>query len=762
MYSTTCLTCKSVVQRPASFYELEVSIVEDVGLVSALKDMMKSEALEGDNKYMCSTCNSKQNAKRQLKITEWPRCLNIHVNRFVFDMKTMTKKKVSAPLLFPKWMDMGPLGGSNIIYDLKAVLLHQGLSANSGHYIARVYDEEKEIWISCDDEEVIQLKDAQFELGTSQQSTVILGKKEFSSKTAYGLMYVKRGDVVQKYDPVPESILVASEGQNAKDELESNILQKLDDERKELDKVRKQEYEHLFSIWSTRPFDTEVSYLSSKSLKEVLKLGTADLVQQEEDLSFQNVEKGLLVTSNDLLCSHSKISPDMINKFKRISSVGMEKLESLGFNFEPRLTSNDFCDVCFREILVNRADTIAHSNNLEILDKKSKGMKYYISKAWLTEYRKKVPFDGKVVSPSEYEHDVYCKHKKLVLESEKKASLISKAFLMLLKKMFTTFTTLDKNAIECQDCLVAELGNDVNEPERILLQDEQKVLKRIFGGRALVLEEETLYFIIPTVFVNQWRTYLKSMKIADKVSSMDCSVLFCEHKMGLDDRFVNGKAGDHLGTVITDIEWTVFSDRYLIQGAPMTLVGTEICRNVVFTYKPHVCIECRDKKRQEYEFAKITIVKRQAKSESSGGRSSKRSRGSLSAAKRVAVEVNITPSTSVRDLMVNLITKFHVPPLYQKLYRNEIELTDGDLKMEELGIFPGEELEIELFEQDDKAFEGIEVLMVDDTDHMDIEVGFAGTGLYFGANEMWNCKTCTLVNNQTDLVCVACEQPKAT
>ena len=66
------------------------------------------------------------------------------MNRFVFDAKSMMKRKVSKILEFPKELDMGDFvdcseKGSDI-YDLSAVLLHNGPSTNCGHYIARVYD----------------------------------------------------------------------------------------------------------------------------------------------------------------------------------------------------------------------------------------------------------------------------------------------------------------------------------------------------------------------------------------------------------------------------------------------------------------------------------------------------------------------------------------------------------------------------------------------------------------------------------------------
>lgn len=52
------------------------------------------------------------------------------------------KKKLNTQLQFPEKLDMAPYlrvvgnnASSNVVYNLFAVLLHKGPSANSGHYV---------------------------------------------------------------------------------------------------------------------------------------------------------------------------------------------------------------------------------------------------------------------------------------------------------------------------------------------------------------------------------------------------------------------------------------------------------------------------------------------------------------------------------------------------------------------------------------------------------------------------------------------------
>lgn len=53
------------------------------------------DRLEGDNKYFCSRCNSKQDALRIPVPTAMPPVINMHLARYEYDPITYQKKKVS-------------------------------------------------------------------------------------------------------------------------------------------------------------------------------------------------------------------------------------------------------------------------------------------------------------------------------------------------------------------------------------------------------------------------------------------------------------------------------------------------------------------------------------------------------------------------------------------------------------------------------------------------------------------------------------------
>jgi ubiquitin C-terminal hydrolase len=99
------------------------------------------------SRYLCSNCNTLQDATRRVELNELPPILHISLLRFVFDLVSLERKKSKHTLSFPETIDMGQFvsgpanAGRQYIYQLRGVLLHKGASAYHGHYEAEVFDE---------------------------------------------------------------------------------------------------------------------------------------------------------------------------------------------------------------------------------------------------------------------------------------------------------------------------------------------------------------------------------------------------------------------------------------------------------------------------------------------------------------------------------------------------------------------------------------------------------------------------------------------
>ncbi len=71
---------------PSKFYELNLNVKGNKTIQDCLKEFMKKEILDGDNKYSCAVCQEKQDAERFISITELPPVLNLQLMRFYYDV----------------------------------------------------------------------------------------------------------------------------------------------------------------------------------------------------------------------------------------------------------------------------------------------------------------------------------------------------------------------------------------------------------------------------------------------------------------------------------------------------------------------------------------------------------------------------------------------------------------------------------------------------------------------------------------------------
>ncbi|XP_059820473.1 ubiquitin carboxyl-terminal hydrolase 35-like isoform X1 [Hypanus sabinus] len=123
---------------------------------------LSPEVLSGDNRYYCNKCTSLQEAEKVVELTGNPHYLILTLLRFSFDLATMKRRKildnVSVPLVLKlpiriNSKDGHKICGKNqqykignwspfvedtmymsIVYDLCSVVVHSGISSESGHY----------------------------------------------------------------------------------------------------------------------------------------------------------------------------------------------------------------------------------------------------------------------------------------------------------------------------------------------------------------------------------------------------------------------------------------------------------------------------------------------------------------------------------------------------------------------------------------------------------------------------------------------------
>ncbi|BGP05993.1 hypothetical protein JCM10049v2_001812 [Rhodotorula toruloides] len=214
-YGTQCLSCKNKSAHPSTFFELEVNLTKNCKLEDRISASLASEKLEGDNQYFCENCGKKRDALRYTELAELPPVLHVSLLRFVWDMETGERSKSQHAMTYPLQIDMGQYlprdahgNKREVWYDLKGVLMHKGVSAHHGHYVAQVYDESQSKWFLFDDEAVSPIDDLNSPTTYDEDEAPVSSKKRPSkgftrdergnilpkSKDAYMLVYTRRRD----------------------------------------------------------------------------------------------------------------------------------------------------------------------------------------------------------------------------------------------------------------------------------------------------------------------------------------------------------------------------------------------------------------------------------------------------------------------------------------------------------------------------------------------------------------------------------------
>ncbi|RLN26492.1 hypothetical protein BBJ28_00010421 [Nothophytophthora sp. Chile5] len=136
-YVTKCLHCKNKSMRPSSYYEISLHIKGHKDVEECIGSYLSAEVLDGENKYFCEHCDSKQCAERFLELNPraLPPTLMVHLMRFVYDANAGRKKK----LMVRRSGHAAAFGnGDDAVYRLSGYLSHRGKSADVGHYTASV------------------------------------------------------------------------------------------------------------------------------------------------------------------------------------------------------------------------------------------------------------------------------------------------------------------------------------------------------------------------------------------------------------------------------------------------------------------------------------------------------------------------------------------------------------------------------------------------------------------------------------------------
>uniref|UniRef100_A0A8C0JCT9 Ubiquitin carboxyl-terminal hydrolase 48 n=1 Tax=Chelonoidis abingdonii TaxID=106734 RepID=A0A8C0JCT9_CHEAB len=613
-YVTVCNQCGRESKLISKFYELELNIQGHKQLTDCITEFLKEEKLEGDNRYFCETCQSKQNATRKIRLLSLPCTLNLQLMRFVFDRQTGHKKKLNTYIGFSELLDMEPFMEQKdgvYIYELSAVLIHRGVSAYSGHYIAHVKDPQTGEWYKFNDEDIEKMEGKKLQLGIeedlepskSQTRKPKCGKGTHCSRNAYMLVYRLQTREKSLTAEVPTFLQELVERDNCKFEEWCN---EMSDMRKQSVVRGKIKHEEVKELYQRLPAEAGCPYefVSLEWLQKWLDESTPPKP----------------IDNTACLCSHGKLHPDKISIMKRISEYVADYFYRR-YGGGPRLNVKALCKDCVVERcrilrLKNQLneDYKTVTNLLKITVKGNDG--FWVGKSSLRSWRQLAleqlneqdddadqnngKMNGDAQNKGSYEsteekreeeeelnfnEDLVCPHGDLCI-SENERRVVSKEAWKKLKQYFPKAPEFPSSKECCSQCKVSEY------------------LMTLFFLSPLLDE----LYIVSQFFVEEWRKFVSRRPTrCSPVSSVGNSALLCPHG-GLMFTFASMTREDSkLIALIWPSEWEAIQKLFVVDH-----VIKIIRMQTAETSPEKLCPECREgllcqQQRDLREYTQATI-----------------------------------------------------------------------------------------------------------------------------------------------------------
>ncbi|KAI5970556.1 hypothetical protein CANMA_000465 [Candida margitis] len=191
----TCHQCHNISSTKQEFYDLSLGLNKKkyqnscrFTIEKSINDFFSDEVIrknDQDSKsgYYCDKCQSFTQANKISSILTAPETLTIHLKRFKFNGNSSSKVKQG--ICYSKYLDLTKYMDANETtksfpptaakYQLIAVIVHEGRSISSGHYICHVLQPDGVSWSTYDDEYINRIDE----------------KKALSDANAYVLVYTK-------------------------------------------------------------------------------------------------------------------------------------------------------------------------------------------------------------------------------------------------------------------------------------------------------------------------------------------------------------------------------------------------------------------------------------------------------------------------------------------------------------------------------------------------------------------------------------------
>ncbi|KAF7969279.1 hypothetical protein HWV62_27809 [Athelia sp. TMB] len=664
VYGTMCDSCSHRSERPSDFLEIEINFGNNARLEDCIAAMLQPEKLEGDNKYLCSACDSLQNATRTTTLLKLPPVLHFSLLRFVYDLKSMERKKSKNGIIFPRLLNMQKFvktdGAEGVkedakkeyIYELKGVLLHKGASAYHGHYEAQVWDATTDrnlwtsnsAWFQFDDETVTKIKTlgdklkpdtVDWDASTGQKNHKPKPKPKPKKATKRRVESDDNGasDDDTKIIKPPPPVLKPN-GKARADDIYSKdaymLVYALKDQPADPNsRCRTHGSNSAISEPPRRVMEVIDQYNAAHD-----KACDAYTVKMRQDcaiLDQQSLERWLTApfgsakrsnspfgTDGSIACVHGQLDPMKGDRMKRVARVTKSLLKA-GLISTERLYG------------IEHPQVVARFEEVDEIADDERG--FWISKAWLKDWKSPRPkmhstSNGDMPPDSpDFEGQVICEHGALNLNITSRRRISLKAY-KILRDLFPAWQTLSTDAEECPVCTALLHVSKGDKRENRKKAEDEKVgaeftlmsladtmpqarLKHMYENAQMGSNydsENVPCAIIPTKFVRAWKKWVLKPGETTRPEVLDNSPFFCEHsKLVLDPN-----CSEDLNVSVTIVrrsDWDSLEELY--SAGP--LIGLEKKRvedemfETRYVHDIPICADCRQQRRLEYDTTEITV-----------------------------------------------------------------------------------------------------------------------------------------------------------
>uniref|UniRef100_A0A8B9TD90 Ubiquitin carboxyl-terminal hydrolase 48 n=1 Tax=Anas platyrhynchos TaxID=8839 RepID=A0A8B9TD90_ANAPL len=635
-YVTVCNQCGRESKLVSKFYELELNIQGHKQLTDCITEFLKEEKLEGDNRYFCETCQSKQNATRKIRLLSLPCTLNLQLMRFVFDRQTGHKKKLNTYIGFSELLDMEPFMEQKsgvYVYELSAVLIHRGVSAYSGHYIAHVKDPQTGEWYKFNDEDIEKMEGKKLQLGIeedlaepskSQTRKPKCGKGTHCSRNAYMLVYRLQTREKSLTVEVPAFLQELVERDNCKFEEWCNEMAEMRKQSVARGKIKHEEVKELYQRLPAEagsPYD----FISLEWLQKWLDESTPPKP----------------IDNTACLCSHGKLHPDKICIMKRISEYVADFFYRR-YGGGPRLNVKALCKDCVVERcrilrLKNQLneDYKTVTNLLKITVKGNDG--FWVGKASLRSWRQLAleqlneqdedaehsngKMNGNAQNKDELSEEKREEEEELNFNEDIVCPHANNITLLLTVDTWSRFWFSLPNAVEKSNIILEREGEENEALHKMMASEQKTSLQNLFHDKCRPClgswpQETDELYIVSQFFVEEWRKFVSRRPTrCSPVSSVGNSALLCPHG-GLMFTYASmTKEDSKLIALIWPSEWERIQKLFVVDHV-IKITRTEAAgadpESALYTSEPKLCPECREgllcqQQRDLREYTQATI-----------------------------------------------------------------------------------------------------------------------------------------------------------